>query len=67
MTTTKIALNEFLGNDYAQSVSAEMGAESPMALAFLSGMLFGVCHGADIDEIEAELEALDFDEEESRN
>jgi hypothetical protein len=37
MTTTEIALQEFLGTDIAQSISAQMGGDYAAKIAWLSG------------------------------
>ena len=64
MTETRTALEEFLEGEFAQSVSSELGTDEIPALMWLTGALFAAANGTEIDEISAELEALDLDVDE---
>ena len=55
ISDTELLLNEFLGDDFAQSVSAEMG-QSITALIWLSG--FQACHRLTMADLELDDTAL---------
>ena len=60
-TDLELALQEFLGSEFAQAVTDEMGHEYAVSLAFMSGVIQGVMLDPDIDEVEGVIERINLD------
>lgn len=60
-TDIELALQEFLGSEFAQAVTYEMGHEYAVSLAFMSGVTQGVMLDPDMDQIESVIERMNLD------
>lgn len=60
MSDLQISLQEFLGSDMAQAASFELGTESILAFAYLTGALFALTCETSVDEIGEEMEAVEI-------
>jgi hypothetical protein len=60
-TDLELALQEFLGSEFAQAVTDEMGHEYAASLAFMSGVAQGVMIDPSMDEVERVIERINLD------
>lgn len=60
-TDLELALQEFLGSEFAQAVTYEIGHEYAVSLAFMSGVIQGVMLELDMEEVESVIKRINLD------